>query len=249
VIRRGRRRALAGSPTRAILVVVAIATVGAGYEWGGPAGRGFRALRAGRGPEAVAAFDEARRLDPGSAVLRYDQGLAFRAAGQEDSARAAFRDVLRLDGADARAAAAYNAANDALRAERIDEAIEAYRTSLRENPNRTDAKRNLEEAIRRARAASSAPRSGSAGTQGEGEGGTGERGGGATPPPAGAPSQSKEQPKPNDPGDARTLGAAAPSREEAEHWLDALEAERRANRSREQAGRRAAAAGRNARDW
>ena len=247
--RRGRRQAGGALPVRALLAAVAIATIGAGYEWGGPAGRGFRALRAGRGPEAVAAFEEARRADPASALLRYDQGLAFRAAGQEDSARAAFRDAIRLEGEAARAAAAYNAANDAMRAERLDEAIEAYRASLRHDPSQADAKRNLEAAIRRARAAPNAPRSGNAGTQGEGEGGTGERGGGATSPPAGAAGRANQNAAPDDRGDARTLGAPAPSREEAEHWLDALEAERRASRAREQAARRAANERRNVRDW
>jgi tetratricopeptide (TPR) repeat protein len=232
-----------------LLLLVALATVGAWYEWGGPAGRGLRALRAGKGAEAAAALEEARRADPASATLRYDQALAFRAAGMADSARAAFRDARRLDGADARAAAAYNAANASMRADRVEDAIEGYRASLREDPTRADAKRNLEEALLRARAASPTPQSGSSGTQGSGQGGTGQRPGGASPPPAGSPAQAKDPPRQRGDSANRSLGAETPSQEEAEHWLDALEAERRAGRSREQAGRRAASEGRTAHDW
>ncbi|HET9952281.1 MAG TPA: tetratricopeptide repeat protein [Candidatus Eisenbacteria bacterium] len=232
------------------LLLLALASLGAGYEWGGPAARAIQQLRAGKSREAVSSFEEARRERPASSAVRYDQALAFAAAGMADSASAAYRDARDLQGAAGRAAAAYNEGNAAYRQGKIEDAIADYRAALREDPKRADAKRNLEEALRRARESRQAPLSGSGGTQGDGSGGTGQRQGGSTPPPPGAanaPNDSKSDSKSKD---RPSLGAPAPNREEAEHWLDALEAERRAGRSREQAAKRAASReGSVDRDW
>jgi len=246
-----RRRAGSTGRERFVLALaLALATTGAHYEWGGPAARAIRQLRAGNAREAVGSFDEARRERPTSSAVRFDQALAFEAAGMADSARAAYRDARDLEGVAGRAAAAYNEGNAAYHAGKFDDAIAGYRAALREDPRRADAKRNLEEAIRRARDASQAPLAGSSGTQGNGAGGSGDRAGGNTPPPPGAANQpngksgapgSKERP---------SLGSPVPNREEAEHWLDALEAERRAGRTREQAAKRADASdGSRDRDW
>jgi tetratricopeptide (TPR) repeat protein len=232
-----------------VLALAGLAALGAGYEWGGPAARALRELRAGKPREAIAAFDEARRERPALGALRYDQALAFQAAGEPDSARGAYREALEMEGNAARASAAFNLGNEALREGRLEEAIAGYRASLRNDPSRGDAKRNLEEALRRARASSARRQSGASGTQGDGSGGSGRREGGAEPPPPDGPSGPQEQPASSDPGPKRNLGAETPNRDEAEHWLDALEAERRASRSQEQAGRRAARSERRARDW
>jgi tetratricopeptide (TPR) repeat protein len=241
-----------GSGAGALLLVALLAT-GAGYEWGGPAARALHQLRAGKAHDAVGSFEEARRERPTSSAVRFDQALAFAAAGMADSARAAYRDARELEGAEGRAAAAYNEGNEAFRAGKTAEAIEAYRAALRDDPRRADAKRNLEEAIRRARQESQAPRSGNQGQEGNGSGGTGERQGGGAPPPPGAASAPKNGKSPDAAaGDKNrpSLGAATPNREEAEHWLDALEAERRAGRLREQAAKRASpGAGQVEHDW
>lgn len=232
-----------------LLYLAGAAALGAGYEWGGPAARALRELGSGKPREAIEAFEEARRERPRLGVLRYDQALAFQAAGEADSARGAYREALEMEGRAARASAAFNLANEALHAGRIEEAIAGYRASLRNDPSRGDAKRNLEEALRRSRATAARRQSGSTGTQGDGSGGSGRREGGAQPPPPDGQSGPREQPAPSDPSQKRSLGAETPNREEAEHWLDALEAERRASRSQEQAGRRAARSERRARDW
>ncbi len=233
----------------AALVLAAFASTGAFYEWGGSATRGIRELREGRAKEAMASLEEARRERPRSSAIRYDQALAFQAAGLVDSANAAYQAALELEGAEGRSGAAFNRANAALEAGRIGDAIADYRRSLREEPHRQDAKRNLEEALRRSRESKQPPLTGNGGAQGEGSGGTGRRQGGAAPPPPG----SEQGPSPSD---ARSegrappqLGAPLPSKTEAEHWLDALEAERRAGRSREQAAKRASREGRRGRDW
>jgi len=233
-----------------VLLVFALATLGAGYEWGGPAARAIRQLRAGKAREAVSSLDEARRERPTSSAVRYDQALAFAAAGLADSAGAAYRDARDLEGAAGRAAAAYNEGNAAYRQGMLEDAIAAYRAALREEPRRADAKRNLEEALRRSRESNQAPLTGSSGAQGNGSGGTGQRQGGSTPPPPGSSNVPNES-KPDSKSKERpSLGAPAPNREEAEHWLDALEAERRAGRSREQSAKRASPGdGRSDRDW
>jgi len=232
-------RAWAGTAT---LLTVALAALGAGYEWGGPAARGIRELRAGKSREAVTSLEEARRERPNSSAVRFDQALAFAAAGMADSARAAYRDARELEGAAGRASAAYNEGNAAFNMGKVDDAIRAYRAALREDPHRADAKRNLEEAIRRARQSSKRQLSGSSGTQGNGSGGSGQRSGGTAPPPPGSESApNSAQPPPGSTGakNPPALGGPIPDREEAEHWLDALEAERRAARAREQAAKRA----------
>lgn len=249
-----RNRAGARAPMEgiwcAMLIASALASAGTGYEWGGPAARGLRELRAGKSKEAIASLEEARRERPGAGAIRYDQALAFRAAGQPDSARNAYREAMDLEGDAARAAAAYNLGNEALNAGKIDDAIASYRDALRREPHRADAKRNLEEALRRSRESKKQPLTGSRGTQGQGSGGTGNRQGGNTPPPPGSASAPQRNPGGSNPPPGSKLGAPLPSKEEAEHWLEALEAERRAGRSREQASKRAAGReGRPEHDW
>ena len=100
---------------RATLLVLWIATMGAGYEWGGPAARGVRQLKEKRHAEAIGSLEEGRKDLPRSAAARYDQGVAAMALGLGDSARAAWSDAMALEGTRARAAAAYNLGNDALR--------------------------------------------------------------------------------------------------------------------------------------
>jgi tetratricopeptide (TPR) repeat protein len=155
-----------------------------------------------------------------------------------DSSTAAYRDARDLEGGAGRAAAAYNQGNAAYRDGKIDQAIADYRAALREAPKLADAKRNLEEALRRARESKQSPLTGSGGSQGGGSGGTGSRTGGSTPPPPGAANSPNDSKSDSRSKDRPSLGAPVPNREEAEHWLDALEAERRAARSREQAAKR-----------
>lgn len=136
-------------------------------------------------------------------------------------------------GPKARAAAAYNLGNDALRAGRVGEAIERYRESLREDSSREDAKKNLEEAIRQARKAKpKATPPSRQGPGGQGPPGPG-RGQGA---PSGPPPRSSQGGGPNNGPQSqapKNVGGPIPSKDEAELWLNALESERRAERERD----------------
>lgn len=213
----------------AALVLLAWAAQGAFYEWGGPARRGVRELKKGENAAALHSFGEARGEQPTSAAVRYDQALAFRRLGLADSARAAFQDAMRLRGIEAKSAAAYNMGNEALRQNRLEDAIERYKESLRVDSRRVDAKKNLEEALRRLRVAKpppTPPSSGGSGSQGPSGPGQGGGSGGDQ-----GPNEPSSQGRQEAPPSARQ--GPIPSRPEAELWLDALESERRSERQRE----------------
>jgi len=231
------RRALGA----AIMTLLVYGALGAAYEWGGAARRGVRQLKQGETAAAIHSLGEGRAELPKSAAVRYDQGLAFRKLGLADSARSAFNDAIRLRGDEARSAAAYNLGNEALRKNRLEEAVEAYKQSLRVDPKRADAKKNLEEALRRLREGKpppTPPSSGGGGSQGPAGPGSGGGGGGGNP--QGTPAPGGRQPSP-------TAKGPIPSRSEAELWLDALESERRSERQREK--QNAEPRRENVRDW
>jgi Ca-activated chloride channel homolog len=234
------QRARRGAAIEAALLALALLSQGAFYEWGGPARRGVRELSKGQAAAALHSLREARAQQPTSAAVRYDQGIAFQKLGLADSARAAHEDAIRLKGTEARSAAAYNLGNDALRKNQLEEAVERYRQSLRLDSKRIDAKKNLEEAIRRLRESQQPPTpSGGGGSQGPSGPGQGGGGGGG-----------QQQNAPQGPGGqqpAPSVSGNAPGRSEAELWLDALESERRSERRKEK--RQGDTREENVRDW
>ena len=218
-------------------LLLALGASGAVYEWGGAAGRGMRQLKERHPKEAAQSFHEAERELPRSAAVRYDRALALGAAGQADSARDAYTEAMTsrdLRGDPARSAAAYNLGNENLRHGRYDEAAKLYRQSLTIDPNRADAKKNLEEAIRRGR---NKPPQASSGGQGQGGAGSSGTGTSGTSPPGSQPNQ---PPSTRPPGSAQQppgqMGGTIPNPSEAEHWLNALEEERKSARRQERTG-------------
>lgn len=222
----------------ALLLLLALAASGAFYEWGGAAGRGMRQLKEKHPREAAESFREAERELPRSAAVRYDRALALTAAGQADSARAAYAETFtshELRGDAARSSAAYNLGNESLRQGRYDEAAKLYRESLTIEPTRVDAKKNLEEAIRRGRNRPQQPPSG-----GEGKGGAGSSGGGSSGPQPSGTQPNQPPPGTKPPSQAQSnpgqMSGTIPTPSEAEHWLNALEEERKSARRQERAG-------------
>jgi len=199
------RRALA-------LLLLALTACGAtGYEWGGPARRGVRDLKAGRFDEALRALSRGRADFPGASVIPYDEGLAYLGKGQADSAAIRFQEAMRLRGDPPREGASYNLGNLAMRSKNYGSAARSYREALRLRPSDVDAKKNFEEALRMMRQPNSPDRQKPpSGKQGP-------------PPPGGKerPTPEKSQPR---------VKAGEFTQEEAEHWLQALESERRARR-------------------
>lgn len=216
-------------------LLLALGASGAVYEWGGAGGRGMRQLKEKHPKEAAQSFREAERELPRSAAVRYDRALALGAAGQADSAREEYAETItsrELRGDPARSAAAYNLGNESLRQGRFDEAARFYRQSLTIDPNRADAKKNLEEAIRRGRQ-QPPPQSSSGGQGGGGSSGSGTSG---KSPPG---SQQNQPPQTRPPGSAQPPPgqmSGTPNPSEAEHWLNALEEERKSARRQERTG-------------
>lgn len=227
-----------GNAAALLLLLLAPATLGAGYEWGGPAARGLRQLNEKRYDAARRSLREGRPDFPRSAALRYDEGLAHLGGGHPDSAATAYREALTLEGDESRAAAAYNLGNLAMRARRYADAQALYREVLRIDPHAVDAKRNLEEAIRRLREQRPPPAAGG----GRPDSSTAPQGTGLPPPGGGAPPDSGRQGRSPVPPGTHEF-----TREEAERWLEALERERRGERqepTRVTPGQRS-----NDRDW
>jgi tetratricopeptide (TPR) repeat protein len=244
------RGAVAGLAGLLALTLAWAACTGAFYEWGGAGARGVKELKDKRHREAASSLREARKELPNSATVRYDEGLALARAGLADSARDVYREALdgfELRGDVARASAAYNLGNEALAAGKLGQAQQYYRESLRIDPKRIDVKRNLEEAIRRSRKLRPPQSGGGAGGSG---GGPPAPGSGQRPPGHGS-SNPGAPPKPDEgqgsqKPERQDLSGETPSRAEAEHWLDALEAERKAARLRD---RKEQKEGSNAKDW
>lgn len=219
-----------------VVLILLPALLGAGYEWGGPAARGVGALKAQRYKDALEALRDGKEDLPRSAALRFDEGLALEGEGRPEQAAAAYRAALALSGERAKAAAAFNLGTRAMRGRRYPEAVGWYRESLKLRSGDLRTKRALEEAIRMAR--EEQPKSGAA----SGSGDSPQQGKGPeNPPPNPGQGGASHQP----PAGSRA-GSGEFSREEAEHWLDALETERRAGREQE---RRGEAGTNGARDW
>lgn len=201
------------------LVLLLASACGALYEWGGPARRGVRELKANEYDQALRDLTKGRADFPGAAVIPYDEAVAHLGRGVADSAAARFQEASRLRGDPARAAASYNLGNLAMRAKDYGSAVRAYKDALRVAPHDTDAKRNLEEALREMRRPNPQDR------KSPPSGGNG--------PPT---QQGNDRPQPNTgPGGTRPNppprgSPGAFTREEAEHWLESLEQERRARR-------------------
>ena len=122
---------------------------------------GNDAYAAGRYDEAIAAYaraEERGAVDPDG--LAYDRGTAeLAAAGKLGDAAAKqaltqqgfehLKQAAHAKDAQVRGAAHYNTGNALLGANKLDDAIEAYKDALREDPRQDDARVNLEVALRR----------------------------------------------------------------------------------------------------
>jgi tetratricopeptide (TPR) repeat protein len=200
----------------ALALLLAVAC-GAFYEWGGPARRGVNEVKARRYDEALGDLGKGRADFPGAAVIPYDEAVAHLGRGAADSAAVRFQEATGLRGEAPREAAAYNLGNLAMRARDYASAARSYREALRLKPGDTDAKKNLEQALREMRQPNPQNRK---------------------PPPSGGSGpptpQGNQNPQPSPGGSAPTPpprgSSGAFTKEEAERWLEALESERRARR-------------------
>jgi hypothetical protein len=157
---------------------------------------GNRAYAEGRYDDALAAYDRAVRrgdvdpdglaFDRGTAELKKAESLAEPAEKQRLTERALedLKQAARAKDSHVRGAASYNRGNALMGQDHVDDAIEAYKQALRDDPELDDARLNLELALRRRQKQQQRQ------PQGQGQGGPqgpqgqqGPQGGGSNQPP------------------------------------------------------------------
>ncbi len=106
---------------------------------------GNTALKAGRGEEAVKAYDQAKQRLGDDPRLLFNRALAESARGERDRAISDLQAALESSSdPQLRGRAAYALGNTYRQLKRYDEALKAYRRALLEDPKQTGARRNLE---------------------------------------------------------------------------------------------------------
>jgi tetratricopeptide (TPR) repeat protein len=200
-----------GRPIRLLLIAAAltgVAAVEAGVE------DGLSAYKAGRYREALTAFREEAERRPASADAAANVAATLERLGRHDEAVRECERALALGPSPrVEAAVRYNLGTALLALDRVDEAIEQLKASLRLEPLDREAKINLEIALRRRK---------------EQPPGASDSSGGAPTPDRAPPTQS-------------STGASGPipsvprmTREEAERLLDAIERRERLEMPRSQ---------------
>jgi tetratricopeptide (TPR) repeat protein len=98
--------------------------------------------------QAAAEADTALRLAPGDPMVQYDAGTVHLGAGDRRGAAKMLEQAAKSGRPDLAGAASYNLGNAHLADENFDRAIAAYQQALRVNPVDSNAKWNLELALR-----------------------------------------------------------------------------------------------------
>lgn len=212
-----------------LLITVLVATAFAV----GDLERGNRLFREGRYAEAVEAYRSALESGTSTPELHYNLGTALLQVGQYEEAGVHLRTALDAIKPDLRERSLYNLGNRYLldarsakdpqaRRQLLEAAVNAYKETLRVQPNDTDAKWNLELALRDQDELPPMPEEGS----GEGDPQEGEAGA----PTSGMPNG---QPQPGNQDSRSSNGRNSPdhgplSRDEAERILNAIEQDERA---------------------
>jgi len=141
---------------------------------------GIEAYEVGHLQEALDRFAAAQERLGERAEIHFDRGLALLGRGEEEEARQAFLHASEAEDASIRSSAHYQLGNMAFEKEDWDGAITSYVESLKAWPDHTNAKWNLELALKR-KAEEEKEQEKEQETDGtggdEGTGGTGESGG------------------------------------------------------------------------
>ena len=112
------------------------------------AGGGANRLYAeGRFAEAHEMYLEALRENPGSPLIRFNEGNALYQSQEFERALEAYRDAIESGDTALAEGAWYNLGNSLFRQQQLDASLEAYKQALRINPGDTDAKHNLERVL------------------------------------------------------------------------------------------------------
>lgn len=101
----------------------------------------------GRYAEAHEMYLEALRENPGSPLIRFNEGNALYRNQEFERALEAYRDAIESGDPALSEGAWYNLGNSLFRQEQLDASLEAYKQALRINPGDLDAKHNLERVL------------------------------------------------------------------------------------------------------
>ncbi len=101
----------------------------------------------GRYAEAHEMYLEALRENPGSPLIRFNEGNALYQNQEFERALEAYRDAIEAGDTGLAQGAWYNLGNSLFRQQQLDTSLEAYKQALRINPGDTDAKHNLERVL------------------------------------------------------------------------------------------------------
>lgn len=101
----------------------------------------------GRYAEAHEMYLEALRENPGSPLIRFNEGNALYQNQEFERAFEAWQDALEAGDTALAQGAWYNLGNTLFRQQQLDASLEAYKQALRMNPGDTDAKHNLERVL------------------------------------------------------------------------------------------------------
>ncbi|MXY32120.1 MAG: tetratricopeptide repeat protein [Gammaproteobacteria bacterium] len=101
----------------------------------------------GRYAEAHEMYLEALRENPGSPLIRFNEGNALYQNQEFERALDAYRDAIQSGDTALAEGAWYNLGNSLFRQQQLDASLEAYKQALRINPGDLDAKHNLERVL------------------------------------------------------------------------------------------------------
>ncbi len=101
----------------------------------------------GRFAEAHEMYLEALRENPGSPLIRFNEGNALYQNQEFERALEAYRDAIESGDTALAEGAWYNLGNSLFRQQQLDASLEAYKQALRINPGDLDAKHNLERVL------------------------------------------------------------------------------------------------------
>ena len=101
----------------------------------------------GRFAEAHEMYLEALRENPGSPLIRFNEGNALYQNQEFERALEAYRDAIESGDTALAEGAWYNLGNSLFRQQQLDASLEAYKQALRMNPGDLDAKHNLERVL------------------------------------------------------------------------------------------------------
>ncbi|MFQ5612139.1 MAG: tetratricopeptide repeat protein [Anaerolineae bacterium] len=132
--------------------------------------QGNKAFEAQQFDEALDHYTDAQRENPDLAQPYYNAGNTFHYRGDLEAAVAQTQQAIRLAEDDLAPDAFYNLGNSFFRAQAFGEAVEAYKETLRRNPDDLDAKHNLELALQNLQQQQQQQQANQAGQQGDPQG-------------------------------------------------------------------------------